>query len=395
LDLNFTELIDPNGAAHAVEYNNGSVTDLGVLSGYASSIATGINNTGTIVGFNNTNGPDITLQLAAIAYSPSSSYAAFVYSGGKMYSLTSQLVNGSGWQLSFATAINNAGQIAGTGLFTGADGNPVQHAFLLTPAGPGPNITSIEGAGLSTPSVSTISPNGIFTIFGSDLAATTTYLSQNDIINNQLPTNLGGTCVESGTSKWSLFFVSPGQINALAGAVSSTPITNPLNTPVTVVTNCGTANEVSSPVVNVAETAVSPEFLYFVVNSNGQNPVAATYPNYSYVGPAGLISGATFTAAQAGDVLTAYGVGWGPTTSSAPIGTLAAAATLTSDYSLTLGGKTAQIAYAGLAPGFAGLYQIDFTVPSGLSAGNQPLVLTVDGVSTSATAYIAIGASAN
>ena len=69
----------------------------------------------------------------------------------------------------------------------------------------------------------------------------------------------------------------------------------------------------------------------------------------------------------------------------------AAAATLTSPYSLTLGGVPIQALYAGLSPQSAGLYQVNFTVPSGLSAGNQALVLTVDGVDTSATAYIAIG----
>jgi len=51
---------------------------------------------------------------------------------------------------------------------------------------------------------------------------------------------------------------------------------------------------------------------------------------------------------------------------------------------------TSDIAYAGLSPGSAGLYQLNFKVPSGVAAGNQTLVLTVDGVSTSAIAYIAV-----
>jgi uncharacterized protein (TIGR03437 family) len=162
---------------------------------------------------------------------------------------------------------------------------------------------------------------------------------------------------------------------------------------VTVVTGCGTANEVSSPAMNVPVAAVSPEFLYFLENTNGQNPVAATDAiTYAYIGAPGLISGATFTPAKAGELVTAFGVGWGPTTPSNQPGTVAsAAATLSSTYSFTLGGTPVDVQYAGLSPTFAGLYQVNFTVPSGLSAGNQPLVLKVDGVSTSAAAYITVG----
>jgi uncharacterized protein (TIGR03437 family) len=138
--------------------------------------------------------------------------------------------------------------------------------------------------------------------------------------------------------------------------------------------------------------ATAPEFLYFLENSNGQNPIATIEPNGAYVGTPGLIPGATFTPAHVGDTLTAFGVGWGPTTSSIPPGTIASAiASLTSNYTLTLGGTPVDVLYAGVSPTYAGLYQVDFTVPAGVSAGNQPLVLTVNGVSTSATAYVAVG----
>ena len=380
--IDFTTLT-ANGTAHAVLFDNGAVSDLGVLSGDASSAAMGINNSGTVVGFSNSQPPSFALQLAGLIASPASKFRAFVYSGGTMYNLNNQLVNGSGWQLSFATQINNAGQIVGTGLFTGSDGTAVQHAFLLTPTTP--NISNIVGAGFSTPAVTSISPNGIFTIFGTQLAAAKVALTGSDIVNNELPTNLGGTCVESGTTKWGLFYVSPTQINVIAEQLPASG-----TAPVTVVTGCGTAKEVSSPVMNVPVAAVSPEFLYFLENTDGQNPVAAIDAiTGAYIGASGLISGATFTPAKAGELVTAFGVGWGPTTPSNQPGTVASAtATLSSTYSFTLGGAPVDVQYAGLSPTYAGLYQVNFTVPSGLSAGNQPLVLKVDGVSTSATAYI-------
>ena len=211
-----------------------------------------------------------------------------------MYDLNKQLVGGAGWLLSFATQINDAGQIVGTGLFSGSDGTTVQHAFLLTPA-PGPSINNIVGAGFSTPAVTSISTNGVFTIFGSGFATANAYLTSSDIVDNQLPTNLGGTCVESGTTKWGLFFVGPGQVNVLAGQLPATG-----TAPVTVVTNCGTADEVPTATVNVPVATVAPEFLYFLENSNGQNPVAAIEPNGAYIGTPGLISGASFAPAKAG-----------------------------------------------------------------------------------------------
>jgi len=385
--LDFTVQQDPSAAAHAVNYTSSQPVDLGVLPGTLTSMATSINKSGTVVGFASTQPPDFILHLAALFYAPSGKYQAFIYSGGQMYNLTSQLVNGAGWQLSFANQINDAGQIVGSGLYTASDGSVLQHAFLLTPAPVGPSITGIVGAAFSTPAVTSISPNGIFTIFGSQLATgAPAPLTAADIVDNQLPTDLGGTCVESGSTKWGLFYVSSGQINALAGLLPSSG-----TVPLAVVTNCDSANPTASSVINVSVAPVAPEFLYFLENTNGQNPVAAIEPNGAYVGPPGLIAGATFTPAKAGDVLTAFGVGWGSTTSSATPGTIAtAAATLADNYSLTLGGRPVDVAYAGLTPGFAGLYQIDFTVPLGLTAGNQPLVLTVDGVPTEALAYIAL-----
>jgi len=377
--INFNVLSDPNAIGHAVLYQTGSATptDLGALPGDVSSAALGINNSGAVVGFSSSSPPTFSMYLAAFIASPASKYHAFIYSGGKIYNLNNQLVNGSGWQLSFATQINNAGQIVGTGLINGA-----QHAFLLTPV-LSPSIGNVVGAGFSTPGVTSISSNGVFTIFGSALAATSEGLGQ--LVDNQLPTNLGGTCVESGTTKWNLYYVSPGQLNVLAGQIPTSG-----TVPVTVVTDCGTANEMTSPAMNVNVAAVAPEFLYFLETKNGENPVAAVDASTTvFVGPPGLISGVTFAPVHAGDVITAYGVGWGPTTSTDPIGTLASGiAGLTSSNSLTLGGKTANISYIGLSPESAGLYQVNFTVPSGLSAGSQPLVLTVDGVTTTSNAVI-------
>jgi uncharacterized protein (TIGR03437 family) len=395
--VNISFTLDTTGnLAHAVIFNaDGTVTDLGVVGTDQSSLATGINNSGTVVGFSNQNPPDFTIQLQAILEDPKGTTRGFVYTNGKIYDLNTLLTNGTGWSLAYATAINNAGQIIGTGTLQTPSG-PVQHGFLLTPAATppptGPAITGIAGVAGSVPFVANLSSNGLFAIYGSNLATAAAGINSTNIVNNQLPTNLGGTCVESGTTMFGLFFVSPGQINALAGNIPSTG-----TIPVSVVTNCGTANQVISPAVNVPVAAVAPEFLYFVQNANGADPVAALdFTTGIDVGA----TAASFAPAKVGDLIIAYGVGWGPTQPAISINTLApGAASLINDVTVTLGGVAVDVTsssfYAGLSPGSAGLYQMNFVVPPGVPAGNQQLILTVDGVPSPGTStggpYLTIG----
>jgi uncharacterized protein (TIGR03437 family) len=252
-----------------------------------------------------------------------------------------------------------------------------------------PQVNAIVGAGLSVPPVNNLAGNGLFTLFGTGFADAS--VSRNvvgsDLTNNMLPTNLASTSVQGGNEHWSLIFVSATQINALAN-----PLLTAGTIPVSVIRNCGQPDQVASAPINVTVAAVTPQFLFVVQNPSGKNEIVAVEASSgAKVGPVGLIPGETFTPAKAGDILTAYGVGWGVTTPAAVVGSLAAhAADITGDHTLTIGGKSAQVSYAGLSPGFAGLYQINFTVPSGLSAGNQPIVLTIDGVATPAGAFLAV-----
>jgi uncharacterized protein (TIGR03437 family) len=58
-------------------------------------------------------------------------------------------------------------------------------------------------------------------------------------------------------------------------------------------------------------------------------------------------------------------------------------ATTKTQPTVTIGNQQAPVSFSGLAPGFAGLYQINVTVPAGLT-GNQPITIAIGGVTSPA-----------
>jgi uncharacterized protein (TIGR03437 family) len=51
----------------------------------------------------------------------------------------------------------------------------------------------------------------------------------------------------------------------------------------------------------------------------------------------------------------------------------------------TIGSVAAQVQFAGLAPNFVGLWQVNVVVPSGLAQGDFPLTVSVDGQTSNAS----------
>ena len=106
-----SEIATNSTTAHAFLYSGGVMKDLGTLGG-GSSFALAINGAGQIVGGSNVAGTFV--------------QHAFLYANGAMTDLNAQLPANSGWVLENATAINDAGQVAGFGLIGGK-----RHAFLM------------------------------------------------------------------------------------------------------------------------------------------------------------------------------------------------------------------------------------------------------------------------
>jgi uncharacterized protein (TIGR03437 family) len=92
-----------------------------------------------------------------------------------------------------------------------------------------------------------------------------------------------------------------------------------------------------------------------------------------------------------GDVLTIYGVGFGPVTGGFTAGTIVTAQnSLTAGMQLSFGSAAVTPAYDGLAPSFVGLYQFNVVVPAVAVNSTLPLTFTLGGTKGSQTLYIAV-----
>jgi uncharacterized protein (TIGR03437 family) len=263
------------------------------------------------------------------------------------------------------------------------------------PTHPPPFVAAggIVGSGGSVPPLAAVAPNGDASVYGANFIAAGTHhdLSAADLVNGKVPTVLAGVCVDFGGVPAAMLNVYPNQINVqVPPNVPPGPIT------VQAILNCGTASAVQSNFGGVVMQTASPEFFSFLPDPvAGKNPIAAINAvTFARIGPAALIPGVTFTPAKPGDIVEAYGTGWGLTTPPVGVGVLPpGAAALAANFSLTFAGvpiPSANIFYAGVSTCCAGLYHVDFTVPQGTAKGNQPLVITVGGVASPPGAYIAV-----
>src|SRR5690606_12672196 len=86
--------------------------------------------------------------------------------------------------------------------------------------------------------------------------------------------------------------------------------------------------------------------------------------------------------ASSGQVVQLFANGLGPVTNQPESGEVALGTTLSHTRAIpvvTTGDQPAEVIFSGLAPGFAGLYQVNIRIPQGLSAGTQPLKITIGG----------------
>lgn len=203
-----------------------------------------------------------------------------------------------------------------------------------------PTVAAVLNAASFTTSVA---PGSLAAIFGGGLASTP--LAASSI---PLPTQLAGTVVQIGGITAPLYYVSPQQINfqipfELTGGT----------VPLVVITQGG-----QSSVLQLVISPTAPALF-----TRGANGLGRALVFDKSIQPA--------NAPQSGDTIVLYATGLGVTIPPAKTGAggLGAAPFNQSAVApvINIGSKNAQVLFAGLAPGFVGVYQLNVVVPPGIA----------------------------
>ncbi|MBI2690025.1 MAG: SMP-30/gluconolactonase/LRE family protein [Acidobacteria bacterium] len=205
-----------------------------------------------------------------------------------------------------------------------------------------------------------IAPGSLVTLYGTNLSERTT--GSNPL---PLPTESEGTEVLLGGEPLPILFASPGQINA------QLPFSLQSNAVLQVVVR--RRDQISVPEAFVVAPA-QPGI--FTKNQQGSGQGIVVRSDQVTLAEPG-------TPARPGEAIVIYATGLGPVSQPVAAGAPSPSnplAVVLSPVTVVAGGKTAQVIFAGLTPGFAGLYQVNAILATDTPAGNAvPLLIRVDG----------------
>jgi uncharacterized protein (TIGR03437 family) len=214
------------------------------------------------------------------------------------------------------------------------------------------------------------SPGELVSIFGQNMANGT-----ETSMTLPLGTQLSGASLLIAGRLLPLVFTSTGQINAVM------PFEVPAGAIYQMVLQRGTKLSVPQTVtVTPAEPGV------FTTNGTGQGQGHI----YKFPTPTQQILADASNPATAGDVIVIYCSGLGSVSPAVADGAATPFDTLrqtVKPVTLTIGGVAANVGFAGLTPGFTGLYQVNAVVPAGIQPGLQtPVILTTSSLSSAPVA---------
>ncbi|MGD1069087.1 MAG: hypothetical protein ABSB15_03020 [Bryobacteraceae bacterium] len=225
-------------------------------------------------------------------------------------------------------------------------------ALLCQAASTAPSYSAASIVNAATQTAGPLAPNALATLYGTNLAFDT--VAASTLIGGTLPSSLDGVSLSVGNIAAPLLFVSPGQINFIV----------PYDLLPDTVTVYVARQNLAGPVVTIQLNATAPGLFSW----NG-NQAIAIHLNGT------LIS--ADSPAHAGEIVVVYAAGLGrtsPDTSSGRIAGSAASIVAAAQMQVLLNGAplpAASVLYAGLAPGFAGLYQINLVLPTPVPVNPQ------------------------
>lgn len=222
----------------------------------------------------------------------------------------------------------------------------ISHAAAAVNDAPAYTAAGIVNAADNQPGP--LAPNTLVSLYGVRLSYVTKGMTPEDLHGGVLPTVLPGTGVHVlvGNLPASIYYVSPYQINFLV--------------PANLLPGLSTVQVVldghSGPAVRVKLAAVSPGLFQLDAHH-----AVALHADGSVVTAA--------APAKPGEIVILYATGLGEIVPPAPYGQLcpsAAPLENLSEFTLVLDGIAAgpaSVQYAGIAPGYAGLYQLNLLLP--------------------------------
>ena len=198
-----------------------------------------------------------------------------------------------------------------------------------------------------------VSPGSLVDIYGVNLASSPTSA---DSSAPSLPTTLDNVQVTVNGAPAPLIYVGPSQI------IMQVPYATAAGAAQVVVTS----NGVASPAAAMTVQPAAPSILTY----NGNRAVVQNQ-DYSI--------NESNNGSKPGDVAIVYLIGSGPVNPAVPTGAFAPNSPLSNETlntKVTVGGVNAPVIFSGMAPGFAGLVQINFQIPS-MNAGDYPIQVTI------------------
>ena len=216
-------------------------------------------------------------------------------------------------------------------------------------------------------------PNDVLTVFGTNLSGSSTPVSATEALGVNLPISLGLVGVYVANMPAPVLFVSPTQINFLVPA-NLTPGSVPV-----FVEKQGVRGPIVSIDIVTAAPALFPCANGYALAVDWNNGNAVIAPD---------------TPAHSGDVVILYATGLGMA-GTMETGEVPASGSVINNLGILkiyLGGNAVGsnlIQYAGLTPGWAGLYQINLVLPANLGT-NPEISVTIGDQSSGAALKLAV-----